>query len=381
MNNKIEVTVICMTYNHEKYIEDALKGFVMQKTNFSFKVIIHDDASTDGTKSIIEKYARDYDFIQPIFEDENQSSKGVRFSEMVYPYIEGKYFAYCDGDDYWIDPLKLQKQFDFMEANSDCVVCGHSYLRKNMANGFEETIYIENNNGVVDVSTIIDSKSLHINTLMVRMGIFDDIPEFFNSIKTVGDWPLMLFCATKGKICCLNDIMSCYRLRTENSWTNRVFEHKINSIVCLNDMCHFLKEYDIYTDTLYHESVEKRLDELEQIIKNNLEFLNEMFEKSIENEKIIKNYKEQVIEKNSIIENNEKTINDYKKQIVEKNNIMKNNGEIINNSTKEINNLLKCKPYKIASIIHNLFSRIKISNNIMQNNVDIINDSVKKMME
>lgn len=115
------VTIQCITYNHEKYIRQCLEGFVMQKTNFRFEAIVHDDASTDGTADIIREYAKQYpDIIKPIFETENQYSKhDGTIGKIIRQNTFGKYVAMCEGDDYWIDPLKLQKQVDFLESHPD----------------------------------------------------------------------------------------------------------------------------------------------------------------------------------------------------------------------------------------------------------------------
>lgn len=114
------VTIRCITYNHEPYIRQCLEGFIMQKTNFRFEAIVHDDASTDGTANIIREYAEKYpDIIKPIFETENQYSKlDGSIQRIMSEHIHGKYVAMCEGDDYWIDPLKLQKQVDFLEIFS-----------------------------------------------------------------------------------------------------------------------------------------------------------------------------------------------------------------------------------------------------------------------
>lgn len=115
------VTVFCITYNHEKFIRQALEGMVMQKTNFPFEVLVHDDASTDGTADIIREFEARYpEIIRPIYQTENQYSQGKRICEdIMLPRTKGKYIALCEGDDVWTDPLKLQKQVDFMESHPE----------------------------------------------------------------------------------------------------------------------------------------------------------------------------------------------------------------------------------------------------------------------
>ncbi len=124
-NNDVIVSIRCLAYNHEPYIRQCLDGFVMQKTDFRFEAIVHDDASTDGTASIIKEYANKYpSIIKPIFEKENQYSKhDGSLRRIMQEACTGKYIAMCEGDDYWTDPYKLQKQVDFMEKHEDVGLC------------------------------------------------------------------------------------------------------------------------------------------------------------------------------------------------------------------------------------------------------------------
>ncbi len=128
MDEQIMVSVFCATYNHEKYIRKCLDGFIMQKTNFKFEVLVHDDASTDKTADIIREYEEKYpDIIKPIYQTENQYSKGVQIGvTFQYPRAKGKYIAFCEGDDYWCDENKLQRQFDIMESHPECSICVHN---------------------------------------------------------------------------------------------------------------------------------------------------------------------------------------------------------------------------------------------------------------
>lgn len=124
------VTIRCIAYNHGPYIRQCLEGFVMQKTNFRFEAIVHDDASTDSTATIIREYAEKYpNIIKPIFETENQYSKydGSLQRIMDHACMHGKYVALCEGDDYWIDPYKLQKQVDFLESHPEYIYSCHRY--------------------------------------------------------------------------------------------------------------------------------------------------------------------------------------------------------------------------------------------------------------
>lgn len=127
------VVIRCITYNHEPYLRDALEGFVMQKTDFPFVAIVHDDASTDGTAKIIREYAEKFpDIILPIYETENQYSKRDesldRIMRAACDASDAKYYAWCEGDDYWIDPMKLQKQVEALEQNPEASGCYSSFI-------------------------------------------------------------------------------------------------------------------------------------------------------------------------------------------------------------------------------------------------------------
>jgi len=122
------VSISCTTYNHEKYIAAAIDSFLMQETSFPIEILLHDDASTDKTPDIIREYVSKYpDIIKPIFQEENQFSKGLRPApQLNYPRALGKYIAICEGDDFWTDPLKLQKQVAYLETHPDVFLCGHA---------------------------------------------------------------------------------------------------------------------------------------------------------------------------------------------------------------------------------------------------------------
>ncbi len=126
----IMVSVCCLAYNQRNFIREALNSILVQKTLFPFEIIIHDDASTDGTAEIIREYEAEYpEIVRPIYQQKNQfSQNGIYPLAFVYPQTRGKYIALCDGDDYWTDPLKLQKQVNFMEVNPEYALCHHAYL-------------------------------------------------------------------------------------------------------------------------------------------------------------------------------------------------------------------------------------------------------------
>lgn len=123
------VTVFCTTYNHERFISDALNGFLIQRTTFPFRIVVHDDASTDETQSIIKNHQKRYPNIMTAYiQPHNIFSQGLSPIPFVKPLLVGKYIARCEGDDYWVDPLKLQKQIKMMEANPNFSMTFHPYV-------------------------------------------------------------------------------------------------------------------------------------------------------------------------------------------------------------------------------------------------------------
>lgn len=223
------VSIRCITYNHEKYIRDALEGFVMQKTNFKFEAIVHDDASTDNTAAIIREYAEKYpDIIKPIFETENQYSKhdgSLRkiMNDAIHP--NAKYIAYCEGDDYWTDPYKLQKQVDFMNCHPKCSItyhaCKNIYEDNNDYFPFGEKVNVSYNR--IDIfkypfqtATILFKKEI----------LFSDIYQKAIETKcSSGDIMLYLSASTFGSIQGINQQMSVYRRHmngiSANMWNKK----------------------------------------------------------------------------------------------------------------------------------------------------------------
>lgn len=129
-NKDCKVSVCTLTYNHKDLIKSALESFLMQKTNFPFEIIIYDDCSTDGTQNILKEYEKKDKRIKVFYGKINEFSKTglYPFPTQLYLHAQGEYIAECDGDDYWTDPLKLQKQFNFMEQHPECIMCYHRFL-------------------------------------------------------------------------------------------------------------------------------------------------------------------------------------------------------------------------------------------------------------
>ncbi len=217
------VSICCITFNQESYIRDALEGFVSQKADFAFEVLIHDDASTDRTADIIREYAERYpEIIKPILQTVNQYSLGLTnvSGTWNFPRAKGRYIAMCEGDDYWTDEHKLQKQVDYMEAHPDCSLVFHSAkVEVQQAAVTERMMRPYRKSRVVTSEEIIDKTSGYPTaSLMFRTEMVQDLPEFYNNAP-LADIPLQLLAANMGYAYYMDEPMCVYRLGGAASWT------------------------------------------------------------------------------------------------------------------------------------------------------------------
>lgn len=214
-DSTIMVSIICLVYNHEPFLRQCLDGFIMQKTSFPFEAIVHDDVSTDGSVDIIKEYAEKYpNIIKPIFEKENLYSKhdGSLF-KTVYFAGKGKYTALCEGDDYWTDPYKLQKQVAIMENDNSLALCFHKCDTTSGANRYPVTP--ENNR--LSAKDIIRHHYIPTASLLYKTSLMDNV----NDLRlTIGDMPLEIQLAMQGDAFFINEIMSVYRDDNEKSITH-----------------------------------------------------------------------------------------------------------------------------------------------------------------
>lgn len=262
-NSKPLVSVCCVTYNHKDYIESAIEGFLIQKTSFPIEVIIHDDASTDGTTHIVKRYAdKNPGLIFLILQNENQYSQGGKpLQNFIWPRALGKYIALCEGDDYWTDPLKLQKQVDFLETNPDCSICFHAtervYENQPEKNYIHRPLNIPANSRFGIEHVILGGGGfMATNSIMTLREHLLDRPSWVDKAP-VGDGPLMLICATKGEVGYIDDVMGKYRVLTANSWSSTMHnpkkrrEHYLAIIEMWN-------EFDKWTHGKYHKFVRQK---------------------------------------------------------------------------------------------------------------------------
>lgn len=262
-NEDVLVSVICEVYNHEPYLRECLEGFVMQQTNFLYEILIHDDASTDGSVAIIREYEQKYpNLFKPIYQKENQYSKGVSiWRNIQIPRAKGKYIAICEGDDYWTDPLKLQKQVDILEADetlmaccTDCsVVDNHSALLKEKRGGvvkgdiqgrYNLRDFFRDNHQYPTLSVVYR----RTHTQEIQQKHAHTINAF------LGDWTLWICLLIYGDMYFLDEVTCAYRINPTSvtHTVNRVARAKANRDICAKVADILPDEYADIAEDLRH---------------------------------------------------------------------------------------------------------------------------------
>ena len=263
---QIVVSVLCLAYNHEKYIRQCLDGFIMQKVNFAFEVLINDDASTDGTAKIIREYEEKYpDIIKPTYQTENQYSQGVKINQTIlFPKAKGKYIAFCEGDDYWVDPYKLQKQVDALENNPDCYFCvcrvdlieenGEYSIKNKERKSIDKSYKLSSEEAVASLHPYIHQLSGWLLNAGKLKEYYQDPPRFV-LMADVGDVPLMLYFAHIGNVYFVKECLSYYRINSIGSWNSKMHNNSDKQLSHYNRMIDMLFLYDEYTSKKYHNDV------------------------------------------------------------------------------------------------------------------------------
>ena len=215
------LTVCCTAYNQEKYIADAIESFLMQETDFDYEIIIHDDASNDRTAEIISYYAAKYpEIIKPILQKENKYSKGIGIlTQIILPNADSKYIATCEGDDYWIDRKKLQKQVDFLENNPGYSLCFHSVAVVSENKKFVGRYYGPKGSGDRDCTLEECAREafIHLSSRVILKEYvnFEKPPWMKHSFH--GDYVMAFYLAEKGKVRYIDSVMSAYRTQVKGS--------------------------------------------------------------------------------------------------------------------------------------------------------------------
>ncbi len=218
-NGEIIVSVLCTVYRHEPYLRQCLDGIVSQQTDFRFEAIVHDDASPDGCRAIIEEYARRYpDLIRPICQTENQYSKTHDlYRSILFPAARGRYIALCEGDDYWTDPRKLQKQVALMESRPECGFCYTSYRIYDQAGGTFRHGDFRAREGRVYDDLLASRFRICTASLLFRRDLVATLPPLDARTYHCGDIYWWYHFSYRSQACCLPDATCVYRILPQSA--------------------------------------------------------------------------------------------------------------------------------------------------------------------
>lgn len=293
----VSVSLIC--YNHEKYISKAIDSVLMQKTKFDYEIVLSDDCSTDSTAKICKKYAEKYPNIIRLIKRE-QNIGGVRNYLENYKLCKGKYVSYLEGDDFYIDPYKLQKQVDFLEKNPDyAICCGHVEVVDEY--GEFKGQLLPTIKDTYTVNELCKGDFISTPTCMVRNNLINTIPEWLFEFNGC-DWTFDIVNAEYGKIKFMDEILAAYRIHNHGQWNKLTEKEKVNDEISMIEKLNKYTKYKYDKDFKQYLSIlNKNKRELQNknklfriinyIIRNPLFFINPKFYKKLIKKTFLKIYK------------------------------------------------------------------------------------------
>ena len=294
------VTVCVLSYNHEKWLRECLESICTQKTDFDFSVLVHEDNSTDGSKAIVQEFEKKFpDKIQTIYQKENQYSKGINIVQRyVIPAIKTEYFAICEGDDFWCDTSKLQKQVDYLEKHRECNLCFHNANVVDTEGNILKTFYprkmwndkdlykaLEKTEGAdLTVADLIRLDFTPTASIVGRTENLRPLVDFSTSLDLV----VRLVTTYDGHAHYFNEIMSAYRTNNPNSasGTIRTSPEKLKKNF-LERHSGLLREFDEYSKGKYHNVIEHQIKRKELIYYQHLNDLKGMKATGVFNELLL----------------------------------------------------------------------------------------------
>jgi len=260
------VSISLVAFNQGDYIREAIESCLMQKTNFAYEIIVHDDASSDKTPQIILEYANKYpEKIIPIIQTENQYSKGVEIiAKFIVPKAKGKYIAFVEADDYWIDPKKLQRQIDFLESHPDFSMCFTA--TKHIYPGTSKIPRIKryrNNDSTCPPKDVIvrGGSLLDMISAVSKRSIFNNIPDWYY-YRHLWDVSIPLLSLLEGKIHYQNEVTSIYRVNSPGSWTQNTAKNYEKRKKYIKNSIRITDGFDEETGYKYHKFVNKKINSL-----------------------------------------------------------------------------------------------------------------------
>jgi glycosyltransferase involved in cell wall biosynthesis len=250
----MKVTALVTTYNHDKYIAQALDSVLMQETNFEYEIIVGEDCSADQTRSIVLDFQRrNPKKIRLVLPPENLGAGGTQIFARALELAQGRYVALLDGDDYWISSDKLQKQADFLDLHPECALCFHNALRiYDDGNRASLPYNPKNQKRISGLEDILRSNFIAGCTPMFRRTALPDFPAWYYSLP-YGDWAFYILCVQHGKVGYLDEILGVYRIHTEGLWS------RLNAIQKLEGLIAFYETMNANLDLRFNDIIEPLL--------------------------------------------------------------------------------------------------------------------------
>lgn len=265
-----KVTACLITYNHIRYISQAIESVLVQKTDFPFEIVIADDCSTDGTQEIIKEYKKKYpDIIRLILQEKNIGP--ALNSIELFKAARGEYIAYLDCDDFWTDENKLQKQFNFLDKHPDFAICFHN--TNVIFENPKRKPFLLNVPGQKSIGTIEDilrKNFIASPSAMFRKVVIDDLPDWFVNAP-YGDWCLHILGAQIGKIKYFDEVMASYRVHNYGTFSNS----ETVEVHLKNIKFYEFIERNIKPEYLHviHQEISKRFSEISYHYRGENQFL------------------------------------------------------------------------------------------------------------
>lgn len=256
-----KVIIKCYTYNHQNYIEDALKGFVMQKTNFPFCAIVVDDYSSDKTAEIIRRYEKLYpNIIKGVYLQENYYSQKKKKGPLIQSWFNRtEYIALCEGDDYWTDENKLQKQIDWLDFHPEYSMCctDATITCKNIELDWHR--YEKDSDITPEQMILGGGYFIQTATIVYKKEILYFMKEVFIRQCKTGDYSLQIMCSIKGKVRYLSEKTAVYRYQNPGSWSSNNKNNNIERLIKYwRSVLNMLDGFDDYTNGKFSETIKQR---------------------------------------------------------------------------------------------------------------------------
>jgi glycosyltransferase involved in cell wall biosynthesis len=243
------VSVWLLTFNHKRFIRQAIESVLGQECEFPFEIVIGDDCSTDGTTEIVREYQRNHPGkIRLLLAKRNlwNATPGILGTIMalaLYQACRGRYVALLEGDDYWTAPSKLQKQFNFLEAHAECSACFHRTQIVDDKGNPQRPFPLTTVKSVYNVEDVIRAMPAHTSSLMLRREVIENLPAWFPERRS-GDWTIQITAASLGGIGFIDETMSAYRVHKGGSWTAGNSPQSPPAAADLDRLAEILKFYD-----------------------------------------------------------------------------------------------------------------------------------------